>query len=785
MTNSSVFANGRNEYDGRGMVPVGQLLGDSPAIARLRQQVSRLLQRQAESARRRAPILILGETGTGKGLLAGALHGEGPRATGPFVDVNCAAIPGALLEAELFGFERGAFTDARQAKAGLFQTAHRGILFLDEVGLLPEGLQAKLLKVLEEQTIRRLGSTRSETVDVWLIAATSENLDAAVRARRFREDLYHRLAVVTLELPPLRERGEDVLRLAEHFLGRACEDYGLGRENTERGRSGHASGVRMARQRPRAGERDGARGALVGRQHGDGGDARAPLSTGPVRPRPSGAEARRAAVEAEAEAERSRVLEALRAVTWNISRAAARLGIPRTTLRYRMEKLGLASAAPTPPDARALDDIPAASDRRGAGDRLPRGAATTASLCWDLRRLTFLQARLVARGVDPGAAEPRQAMEVAIEKIRSFGGHVDTLAAMRLVAVFGLEPMEDVARYAAAAALAIQKVTARTHDEEPGWPAVTLAIHTARVPVGRHPGGHTVDSDAKQAPLAALATLGDQAEPGTVMVSAAAAPFLARRFELAADSSSAVRPVYRLLGPSGPERGSATGFVGRESELGLLRQRLRQAEAGQGQIVSIVGEPGIGKSRLLREFRRQVADDAAWMEGQSIAFGRTMAFHPLIDLVRRAFQIDEADPKAVIVEKIELAVAPPRRGSPAGGAIPAIPPVRRSRGLHHSSTEPAAAPGGIFDGMRRFLARAAEDRPLIIVWEDLHWADQASVEFVELLGDSVAAHRILMIETSRPEHRPPADPPRVPHPAGPGRPLARRERGDGERTPLS
>ena len=140
------------------MVPLPQLLGDSPAIARLREQVSRLLQRQAESARRRAPILILGETGTGKGLLAGAIHGGGPRAAGPFVDVNCAAIPGALLEAELFGFERGAFTDARQAKAGLFQTAHRGTLFLDEVGLLPEGLQAKLLKVLEEQTVRRLGS---------------------------------------------------------------------------------------------------------------------------------------------------------------------------------------------------------------------------------------------------------------------------------------------------------------------------------------------------------------------------------------------------------------------------------------------------------------------------------------------------------------------------------------------------------------------------------------------------------------------------------------------------
>jgi transcriptional regulator with PAS, ATPase and Fis domain len=178
-------------------------------------------------AGRLAPILILGETGTGKGLLAGILHRAGPRAAGPFVDVNCAAIPETLLEAELFGFERGAFTDARHAKPGLLQMAHRGMLFLDEVGLLPEALQAKLLKVLEERTVRRLGSTRSEPVDVWIVSATSEDLRAAAGARRFREDLYHRLAILTLRLPPLRERGEDVGRLAEQFLRQACEDYGL------------------------------------------------------------------------------------------------------------------------------------------------------------------------------------------------------------------------------------------------------------------------------------------------------------------------------------------------------------------------------------------------------------------------------------------------------------------------------------------------------------------------------------------------------------------------------
>jgi two-component system, NtrC family, response regulator AtoC len=208
------------------MTPLSELLGECPEIQAVRATVRRLLAHAAEG-RRLPALLILGETGTGKGLLVRALHRASPRAAGPLVEVNCAAIPETLLEAELFGFERGAFTDARQAKPGLFQTAHGGILFLDEVGLLPERVQAKFLKVLEDGAVRRLGSTQSEPADVAIAAATSEDLVEAVRGRRFREDLYHRLAVVTVRLPSLAERGSDILLLAQHFLGRACADYGL------------------------------------------------------------------------------------------------------------------------------------------------------------------------------------------------------------------------------------------------------------------------------------------------------------------------------------------------------------------------------------------------------------------------------------------------------------------------------------------------------------------------------------------------------------------------------
>ena len=160
--------------------PLDELRGASRPMVGLRTEVVRLLAHQ-QGARRLPPVLILGETGTGKGLLARCIHQAGPRREGPFVAVNCAAIPETLLEAELFGYERGAFTDARQAKPGLFQTAHSGTLFLDEIGLLPGAVQGKLLTVLEDRAVRRLGGTRTESVDVAVVAATSATSTGSAR----------------------------------------------------------------------------------------------------------------------------------------------------------------------------------------------------------------------------------------------------------------------------------------------------------------------------------------------------------------------------------------------------------------------------------------------------------------------------------------------------------------------------------------------------------------------------------------------------------------------------
>jgi DNA-binding NtrC family response regulator len=184
-------------------------------------QVSQQLHRAASTD---ATVLLEGESGTGKELFARALHALSPRADGPFVAINCAAIPETLLESELFGYEKGAFTGAVQRKPGRFELAHRGTLFLDEIGDLPLPLQAKILRVLEEKEFERVGGTQSLHVDVRVVAATNRNLKQRVGERQFREDLYFRLSVFPIVIPPLRERGEDVLILARHFVDKFCRD---------------------------------------------------------------------------------------------------------------------------------------------------------------------------------------------------------------------------------------------------------------------------------------------------------------------------------------------------------------------------------------------------------------------------------------------------------------------------------------------------------------------------------------------------------------------------------
>ena len=200
---------------GRRAVPSERLVGKSAAILEVFKTIGRV-------APRDVPVLVTGESGTGKELVARAIHAASPRADKPFVAVNTAAIPRELLESELFGHERGAFTGAVASRAGRFREAAGGTLFLDEIGDMSSDLQAKLLRVLQDRQVTPVGSSVTHLVDVRILTATHRDLDAAVRSGTFREDLLYRLRVVPMHLPPLRERREDVRVLAEHFVAALC-----------------------------------------------------------------------------------------------------------------------------------------------------------------------------------------------------------------------------------------------------------------------------------------------------------------------------------------------------------------------------------------------------------------------------------------------------------------------------------------------------------------------------------------------------------------------------------
>ncbi len=200
---------------------INPFIGTSPAIRALAEQARRILTTES-------PVLILGETGSGKGVLARWLHENSPRAEEAFVDLNCAGLSRELLETELFGHEKGAFTSATASKQGLFEVAHRGTIFLDEVGDVDLQIQPKLLKVLEDKRFRRVGDVRDRQVDVRLIAATHQDIGQLVRAKQFRDDLYFRISTIPLSFPPLRERIEDIPIMAEYLLNKLSADLGRG-----------------------------------------------------------------------------------------------------------------------------------------------------------------------------------------------------------------------------------------------------------------------------------------------------------------------------------------------------------------------------------------------------------------------------------------------------------------------------------------------------------------------------------------------------------------------------
>jgi DNA-binding NtrC family response regulator len=329
------------------------VIGESPAIQAVLEQA-----RQIAALDETPPVLITGETGTGKGLVARTIHGSSPRAARPFIEVNCTALPATLMEAELFGHERGAFTDAKESRMGLFEAADGGFLFLDEVGDVELSLQGKLLKAVEERTVRRVGGIRDRQIDVRILAATNRDLERDAQRDRFRRDLYFRLAVIILYLPPLRERGGDVLVLAQHYLTQFNAKYGKQvRQLDPRARDllvaypwpGNVRELSHVIERAVL----WSRGPTLDAEHlsltipeaaetAERPAERAPAA--PAEPAPRGAATATSLPPPGMDLERwerAMIEQALRECDGNQTRAAQRLGISRDTLRYRLKKYGI------------------------------------------------------------------------------------------------------------------------------------------------------------------------------------------------------------------------------------------------------------------------------------------------------------------------------------------------------------------------------------------------------------------------------------------------------------
>jgi DNA-binding NtrC family response regulator len=294
-----------------------------------------------------ANVLIVGESGTGKELVANAIHYASPRADGQFIKINCAALPKDLIESELFGYAKGAFTGATADKPGLFEEAHRGSLLLDEIAEMPADLQAKLLRVLEERKFRRLGTSRDIDVDFRLITSTNRDPEAAIREMRLREDLYYRINTVTLRIPPIRERAEDLTLLAEHFV----KVFGEKHKKTVTTLSAEAYQAILAYPWPgnvRELEHAIERAVLVAR----GSEvALADMPDVVTRGRHAPLELDRAPAATAAtlnleERERQAILQALENTNWNKQAAAALLGLHRPTLYSKMRKHGIPQKRP-------------------------------------------------------------------------------------------------------------------------------------------------------------------------------------------------------------------------------------------------------------------------------------------------------------------------------------------------------------------------------------------------------------------------------------------------------
>jgi len=736
-------------------------------------------------------VLLQGETGTGKGLVAQVLHASGPRARGPFVAINCAAIPDTLLEAELFGFEAGAFSEAKRTKPGLFETASGGSLFLDEIDALPGLLQGKLLTVLEAKQVRRLGAVVERTVDVKLIAATQVALSEAVAAGKFRVDLYHRLAVVVLELPPLRARQDDILELAQAFLQRYAAAHGLSPKRLSPAAVDWLRGYDWpgnVRELSHLMERV----TLLSAESTLTPETLARLALPRVGPAAPGAPGPTPGPDEPLD-EVGRIRQALQATGGNVVQAARQLGLSRSGLRYRLQRYGLTPPrvgapprvtrpmAPPPPPPEGRGSTPREEAPTPAPETAPRLPPVGGFSEGERKLVTVLSGHVSpALSLLPGVdVEDQQVLMEQLEAlvrtaIQPYASTLEYLGSDRFRVVFGApQAQEDHAHQALRAALAIRQQWAGFSGGVS--PASTmpvtlgLGLHTGQV-VMSPPGDMPVSAPALVGDALLLADhMAQHAGAETLLVSAATAHLLREAVHLDAGPAVpwpgqatplvAYRVADRLavtILEAGWEARRRSPFIGRQGVLATLHTHLTHVLAGHGQVVGLVGAHGMGKSRLLAEFRHSLAGQpVTYLAGQCQSYGRHTPYLPLLALLRQWWGITEGESRAARTTKV-------REGLSQTGLQPddwASDMLQFLDGpdalIPETERRPQELRARTFAALHHLFVQSTQRQPLVVVVENLHWIDATSEEYLTALVERLSGVRLLLLVTYRPGYRPP------------------------------
>jgi DNA-binding NtrC family response regulator/tetratricopeptide (TPR) repeat protein len=757
--------------------PTERLVGEAPAIVALRAQIRQLAAFDTLGNPVVPTVLLQGETGTGKGLVARVIHESGPRAQGPFIEVNCAAIPESLLEAELFGFESGAFSDAKRTKPGLWEAASEGFLFLDEIDALPLTLQSKLLTVIEAKRVRRLGAVEEHPVNVKLIAATQADLHTCVAEGRFRADLYYRLAVVLLKVPPLRARGEDAVLLAQHYLQRSAEAHRLNPK-----RLSPAGEAWLWRYAWPGNVRE--LGHLMERVMLLSPDAMVYPETLEQLCLPSSqpaapAAARPAEEDAEVGDEAAQLRQALLRTAGNVARAARLLGMSRGALRHRMARYGMTPSSqeskiviPSPQQTAAQGERTVARQDDGQAVPLSRGAPAPAP-AWEQKPVAVLAVEMTwpaSREVEVAHYEPWTATshweQTIVERVQGFGGVVLPHSPSLVVAVFSVpQTLEQAPQRAVQTALALRRLIAEAVEEVP-YPELRMAIHWGQV---------LVDTGASD-PTARLLPVGDTlarpgrllgyAEPGEVVVSREMGRLVEGWCELRAheelldigqpDQIGAYTVVgLRQLGsPFEMQRQRPLSrFVGRAREFAVLADLLEQAKNGRGQVVGIVGDPGVGKSRLCYEF--MIAHPVqGWLilETSADSYSQATPYLPVIDLLKSYFQIASRDDVSARRDKVTDKLH--TLGQSIEPSLPAVLTLLdvAVEDAAWQALDPSQRRQQLLDAIKRLLIRESQIQPTLLVAENLHWIDGETQALLDSLVEGLPTARLLLLVTFRPEY---------------------------------